>query len=160
MDLIVRGICGLVPGVPGLSENIRVKSLLGRFLEHSRVFHFQNAPIGKRTFLGSPDWMPRNFFRRIEVAFPIEEEVEEQNILDSMEAFLQDNQFASELKSTGKYSTVRNRKRAFSVQEILIKKNALKMSQERKIASRRSSGETENQSEGDQKNSQPNDRVS
>ena len=104
--------------------------------------------------------MPRNFFRRIEVAFPIEEEVEEQNILDSMEAFLQDNQFASELKSTGKYSAVRNRKRAFSVQEILIKKNALKMSQERKIASRRSSGETENQSEGDQKNSQPNDRVS
>ena len=160
VDLIVRGICGLVPGVPGLSENIRVKSLLGRFLEHSRVFHFQNAPIGKRTFLGSPDWMPRNFFRRIEVAFPIEEEVEEQNILDSMEAFLQDNQFASELKSTGKYSAVRNRKRAFSVQEILIKKNALKMSQERKIASRRSSGETENQSEGDQKNSQPNDRVS
>lgn len=160
VDLIVRGICGLVPGVPGLSENIRVKSLLGRFLEHSRVFHFQNAPNGKRTFLGSPDWMPRNFFRRIEVAFPIEEEVEEQNILDSMEAFLQDNQFASELKSTGKYLAVRNKKRAFSVQEILIKKNALKMSQERKIASRRSSGETENQSEGDQKNSQPDDRVS
>lgn len=160
VDLIVRGICGLVPGVPGLSENIRVKSLLGRFLEHSRVFHFQNAPNGKRTFLGSPDWMPRNFFRRIEVAFPIEEEVEEQNILDSMEAFLQDNQFASELKSTGKYLAVRNKKRAFSVQEILIQKNALKMSQERKIASRRSSGETENQSEGDQKNSQPDDRVS
>jgi polyphosphate kinase len=74
IDLIVRGICGLIPGVKGMSDNIRVRSLLGRFLEHSRVYYFKNSPTGESTYLGSPDWMPRNFFRRVEVVFPVEEE--------------------------------------------------------------------------------------
>ena len=71
IDLIVRGICGLVPGVKGLSENIRIKSLLGRFLEHSRVYYFKNSPPGETTYLGSADWMPRNFFEELKSFFPL-----------------------------------------------------------------------------------------
>ena len=71
IDLIVRGICCLVPGVPGLSSNIRVRSIVGRFLEHARAFYFQNADGEPLFFAGSGDWMPRNFFRRIEVVFPV-----------------------------------------------------------------------------------------
>jgi polyphosphate kinase len=74
INLIVRGICCLVPGIKGLSENIRVRSLVGRFLEHARVFYFENATGSKPLiYAGSADWMSRNFFRRIEVLFPIED---------------------------------------------------------------------------------------
>lgn len=72
IELIVRGICCLRPGVKGLSENIRVRSIVGRFLEHSRIFAFENA-CQPEVYLGSADWMPRNFFRRIEVVFPVED---------------------------------------------------------------------------------------
>ena len=152
VDLIVRGICGIVPGVKGLSENIRVKSLLGRFLEHSRVFHFQNAPTGKRTYLGSPDWMPRNFFRRIEVAFPVEHEEEEQKILDTMYAFLEDNEFATELKSTGKYLAAPKRRKLFSAQKHLIDATKQEIENQIKAALRRTSGETNHQSKRNKEN--------
>ena len=71
IDLIIRGVCALRPGVPGVSENIAVRSLVGRFLEHSRVCYFENGGEPEM-FCTSADWMERNFFRRVEVAFPIE----------------------------------------------------------------------------------------
>ena len=118
IDLIVRGICGLVPGVKELSENIKVRSLLGRFLEHSRVYYFKNSPIGENTYLGSPDWMPRNFFRRVEVAFPVEEENMQEEILQTMKDILSDNSMASELRPGGKYATIpRRRKTEITAQE-------------------------------------------
>ncbi|MFL2938599.1 MAG: polyphosphate kinase 1 [Opitutales bacterium] len=121
VDLIVRGICGLVPGLSGLSQNIRVRSLLGRFLEHSRVYYFKNSPQGESIYLGSPDWMPRNFFRRVEVVFPVEEQSMEKDILKTMENFFRDNTSACELKKNGNYASVPKRRNpAFSVQEHLI----------------------------------------
>ena len=70
IDLIVRGVCALKPGVPGVSENIRVRSIVGRFLEHSRVFYFHNDGA-EDVYLSSADWMDRNFFRRVEICFPV-----------------------------------------------------------------------------------------
>ena len=72
IDLIVRGLCALRPGIPGVSENIRVRSIVGRFLEHSRVFYFGNDGDSE-LYLASADWMERNFFRRVEIAFPVRE---------------------------------------------------------------------------------------
>jgi polyphosphate kinase len=66
----VRGVCALRPGVKGLSENIRVRSVIGRFLEHHRIFYF-HADGGENIYLSSADWMERNFFRRIEISFPV-----------------------------------------------------------------------------------------
>jgi polyphosphate kinase len=108
IDLIVRGICCLVPGVRGLSENIRVRSVVGRFLEHARAFFFQNDSGGEpRIYLGSADWMPRNFFRRIEVVFPIKDPEQRRWIEQDLFAIeLQDNEDARVLHSNGAYLPV------------------------------------------------------
>src|SRR5437773_2094121 len=103
IDLVVRGICCLRPKVPSLSENIRVISIVGRFLEHSRIFYFENAGQ-PRVFLSSADWMPRNFYRRIELAFPIETQaLRDQIINDVIPAFLNDRVKARELQADGTY---------------------------------------------------------
>src|SRR6266571_1477135 len=103
IDLIVRGICCLRPKIPDLSENIRVISIVGRFLEHSRIFYFENAGQ-PRVFLSSADWMPRNFYRRIELAFPVENPMlRDQIINEVLPSFLNDRVKARELQPNGTY---------------------------------------------------------
>src|SRR6266567_454011 len=103
IDLIVRGICCLRPKIPGLSENIRVISIVGRFLEHSRIFYFENAGQPK-VFLSSADWMPRNFLRRVEVAFPIETPALRDHVINEvLPRFLDDRVKARELQPDGSY---------------------------------------------------------
>ena len=107
IDLIVRGVCCLVPGVPGLSENIRVRSIVGRFLEHVRAFYFHNDGGEPDIFAGSADWMPRNFFRRIEVVFPLLDPALRRWMLDEFFAVeLQDNENARVLTPGGGYLPV------------------------------------------------------
>ncbi len=103
IDLIVRGICSLRPKIPGLSENIRVISIVGRFLEHSRIYYFQND--GKPDlYLASADWMPRNFYRRVEIAFPIESPpLRDEVITEVLPRFLTDYGKARELQPDGSY---------------------------------------------------------
>ncbi len=103
IDLVVRGICCLRPGVKGLSENITVRSIVGRFLEHSRIFYFENG-CQPEVFVGSADWMPRNFFRRIEVVFPIEDgNLRERIITEVLALPLVDNMKARFLRPDGTY---------------------------------------------------------
>jgi len=103
IDLIVRGICCLRPKIPDLSENIRVISIVGRFLEHSRIFRFENAGEPK-VFLSSADWMPRNFYRRIELAFPVENSALRNQIINEvLPSFLNDRVKARELQPNGTY---------------------------------------------------------
>jgi polyphosphate kinase len=106
IDLIVRGICCLRPGVPGLSTNIRVRSIVDRFLEHSRVYYFENGGRPD-VFISSADWMPRNFFRRIETAVPILDLRLRDRLISEVLAFpLADNLRARELTGTGAYQLV------------------------------------------------------
>lgn len=106
IDLIVRGICMLRPGVPGLSENIRVRSIVGRLLEHSRVYYFANAG-DEEIYLGSSDWMPRNLDRRVEVLTPVEDFRLKQYLKDEfLTAYLRDNVKARELQADGTYRKI------------------------------------------------------
>ena len=103
IDLVVRGICSLRPKIPGLSENIRVFSIVGRFLEHSRIYYFENAGH-REVFLSSADWMPRNFFRRVELAFPLENPILRDEIVNEvLPSFLNDRVKARELQPDGSY---------------------------------------------------------
>ena len=103
IDLIVRGVCALRPGVPGLSENIRVRSIIGRFLEHTRVFHFHNDGADD-VYLSSADWMDRNFFGRVEVCFPIlDAELKQRVIAEGLLPYLEDNTQAWLMGEDGQY---------------------------------------------------------
>jgi polyphosphate kinase len=103
VDLIVRGTCCLRPGIPGISDNIRVRSIVGRFLEHHRVFHFHAGGEGV-TLCSSADWRSRNFFRRVEVSFPAPcEENERRILLEGLDVYLRDNVDAWEMRPDGSY---------------------------------------------------------
>ncbi|HEY2542389.1 MAG TPA: polyphosphate kinase 1 [Gaiellaceae bacterium] len=109
IELIVRGMCALRPGVPGLSENIRVRSVLGRFLEHSRLFFFE---AGDRTayYLGSADMMPRNLDHRVEVVTPVEDLAVQSELAATLDTLLSDNTSSWELKPDGQWERIRAKK--------------------------------------------------
>jgi polyphosphate kinase len=121
IDLIVRGACGLRPGVPGLSENIRVRSIVGRFLEHSRIYYFRND-LQHDVYLASADWMNRNLFRRIEVAFPVLDNTLKKRVInEGLSPYLKDNINAWELSGDGTYHKrkPRGKQSAFCAQQHL-----------------------------------------
>ena len=123
IDLIVRGACTLNPGVPGLSENIKVRSIIGRFLEHSRIYYFRND-LAHDVYLASADWMSRNLFRRIEVAFPVlDKALKRRVITEGLNPYLKDNSNAWELEPGGQYQRrrARSKQAGFSAQEYLMK---------------------------------------
>jgi len=103
IDLIVRGVCALKPGIAGVSDNIRVRSIIGRFLEHTRIFWFRNDGADD-VYLSSADWMNRNLFRRIEVAFPVlDKKLKRRVIKEGLEPYLKDNTQTWEMSAGGEY---------------------------------------------------------
>lgn len=121
IDLIVRGVCALRPGVPGLSENIRVRSVIGRFLEHTRVFYFHNDGT-ELVYLSSADWMGRNFFGRVEVCFPILDPQLRRRVIDEgLTPYLEDNTRAWIMSADGQYACrLPGRGKPVSAQEHLL----------------------------------------
>jgi polyphosphate kinase len=103
VDLNVRGICALRPGVPGVSENIRVVSIVGRFLEHSRIFSFER-PDETRIFVGSADLMPRNLYNRVELLSPVEDQANREQLADVLDRAFADNTNSWQLGSDGAWS--------------------------------------------------------
>jgi polyphosphate kinase len=124
IDLIVRGVCALIPGVPERSHNIRVRSIVGRFLEHTRVFYFENGGA-RDVYLSSADWMDRNFFRRVEVCFPVlDPQMKRRVIEDGLMPYLEDNIAAWDMDQHGVYRLVSAEVPRFSAQDALIAKLA------------------------------------
>ena len=120
VELIVRGICCLRPGVPGLSERIRVRSIVGRFLEHSRIYYFYSGGE-ERLFLSSADWMQRNLRRRVETAFPVTEAALKQRIIrEGLNYYLEDNSGAWFLCSDGSYEASEGGDELLSAQQRLL----------------------------------------
>ena len=122
IDLIVRGACALRPGVIGQSDNITVRSIVGRFLEHSRIFYFRND-LQHDTYLSSADWMSRNLFRRIEVGFPILDKTLKKRVMqEGLLPYLKDNSNAWLLDSEGNYNLRKSRAKSFCAQQFLMDK--------------------------------------
>jgi len=122
IDLVVRGVCALKPGIEGLSQNIRVRSVVGRFLEHSRVFFFQNGGA-EDVYLASADWMDRNFFRRIELCFPVLDPALKRRVIrEGLLPCLEDNCQAWEMRADGTYELLKPRrgKRRAAQEELLL----------------------------------------
>ena len=123
VELIVRGICSLTPGIRGVSDRIRVRSIVGRYLEHSRILYFENGGEPE-VYLGSADWMPRNLYERVEVVFPIRDHILKARIeQEILAAYLADNVKARELRRDGTYERIRRRAKnapPFNAQEFLI----------------------------------------
>jgi len=124
IDLIVRSICALRPGIRGISENITVRSIVGRLLEHSRVYYFHNDG-NPEIYCASADWMERNFFRRIEVCFPIERKQHRDRIIEDLQTYLADNTHAWALGPDGSYTRVSaDNAPSVSAQETLLRRYA------------------------------------
>jgi polyphosphate kinase len=122
IELIVRGVCSLRPGIEGVSDNIRVRSIVGRFLEHSRVFYFENAGA-QDVYLASADWMARNFFRRIELCFPVLDPVLKKRVIrEGLQPYLDDNSQAWVMHADGNYERLRPRRgtRGHAAQDELL----------------------------------------
>ncbi|OYY93463.1 MAG: polyphosphate kinase 1 [Hydrogenophilales bacterium 28-61-23] len=120
IDLVVRGVCALKPGIPGLSENIRVRSLIGRFLEHHRIFYFLNGGQ-EDVWLASADWMDRNFFRRIETGFPLlDPKLKRRVINEGLKAPLKDNMRAWDMQPDGAFRRRARRGKGFDAQAFLM----------------------------------------
>lgn len=124
IELIVRGICALRPKLPGISDNISVRSIIGRFLEHTRVFCFENG--GDRlVYLSSADWMGRNFFSRVETCFPVEDKkLKDRVFQETIDTYLHDNAQSWELNADGSYTPKRSKQNRKAAQEQLLAKLA------------------------------------
>lgn len=125
IDLIIRGMCVLRPGIPGVSEHIRVRSIVGRFLEHTRVYYFANGG-DEEVFASSADWMERNMFRRVEICFPIEIKPLRRRIIADLECYLKDTSQAWMMMSDGSYERppLREGEAPFSAQQTLLEELA------------------------------------
>ena len=120
IDLIVRGVCSLRPGVKGLSENISVRSVIGRFLEHHRIFYFHADGL-QNIYLSSADWMERNFFRRIEICFPVLDAKLKRRVLkEGLQPYLADNSQAWEMDGSGDYRIKSSKRARISAQDRLL----------------------------------------
>ncbi|MDR1285857.1 MAG: RNA degradosome polyphosphate kinase [Campylobacteraceae bacterium] len=117
IELIVRGICCLRPGVKDVSENITVKSIIGRYLEHARIFYFKHSD--PNIFISSADWMPRNLERRLELMTPIEEKALQKKLFEILQLQLNDNVLSWSLDNSGKYTKIQNDKKAINCQQML-----------------------------------------
>jgi polyphosphate kinase len=124
IDLMIRGVCAVRPGIPGVSDNIRVLSVVGRFLEHSRAYWFENDG-SPELYLSSADWMERNFFRRVEIAFPVLHTDHRKRIFKDLETLLSDNTNAWELQADGTYARLNsNQSPPVDAQELLLERYA------------------------------------
>lgn len=122
IDLIIRGICGLRPGIPGVSENITVRSILGRFLEHSRIYYFANNG-NEEVYLSSADMMPRNLNDRVELLFPVERQLHRKRIKEFLDLCLKDNVGAHIMTASGSWRRVYSHgRKKISVQETLMRR--------------------------------------
>jgi polyphosphate kinase len=117
VDLIVRGMCALKPGIQGISDNINVHSIIGRFLEHTRVFYFENDGE-PRLYLSSADWMGRNFFNRVETCFPIDDPGSFKRVVSDLELYLADSS-AWLLTPDGTYEQRKSMKRSIAQERLL-----------------------------------------
>lgn len=136
IDLIIRSMCCLRPQVAGLSENIQVRSIVGRFLEHTRVYYFANGSLDDskqkpRLYCASADLMERNLFSRVEVAFPIDDTVVFKRIFEDIHNYLKDNTSAWQLSADGTWQTVQDNQPTFSAQDFLLQKIVINKSKDK-----------------------------
>ena len=122
VDLIIRGFCCLLPGIPGRTSNIRVRSIIGRFLEHSRIFHFANGeeePVDGDFLIGSADWMVRNLSKRVEVVTPVLDRRAKERLWETLDICLRDQRQAWVLGSDGAYTQLRAVDRGYEGPELV-----------------------------------------